>query len=543
MAHETYANKFGLRPIALGRRGMVATANPLATQAGVRMFARGGNAVDAIVAAAAAIGVVEPYMSGAAGCGVLLLTLPGKTPRALDFLGRAPAAATPEKLQGKARDTGILSVAVPGNLAGWARVLADHGTVSLAEALEPAIELAEGGIPMTVFDRQMFDESYGNLNPEGIKTYLHGGRPPAVGARLAQPNLAATFRKIARDGIGVVYEGEIAAAIVRDMAELGGLITVQDLTAYPATLGWTEPLSTTYRGVQVFTTPPPSSGIQILETLNGMAGWELGGMEHLGPDHLALIAEASRAARMDTDRFVGDPAFVKVPVARLLSKEHTEELRAEMRARLARSGGRGGSAAGGPSGTASTTHLAACDASGMAVNITHSLGSGFGSGVVVRGTGLALNNALHWTSTTPGHPNLVQAGKKHEWPVAPLHLFRDGQFWATVGTPGSYGILVTTVQVVANMIDFGLNIQDAIGAPRFRWLDEAVNPLPAETLRIESRVPEATRQALVERGYMLEMLGAWSMRVGGVQATLRDRETGWLMGGADPRRNGYAMGW
>lgn len=543
MAHETYANKFGLRPLALGRRGMVATANPLATQAGVRMFARGGNAVDAVVAAAAAIGVVEPYMSGAAGCGVLLVTLPGKMPRALNFLGRAPAAATPEKLQGKARDTGVLSVAVPGNLAGWARVLADHGSVSLAEALEPAIELAEGGIPMTVFDRQMFDENFGGLNPEGAKTYLHDGRPPAVGARLAQPNLAATFRKIARDGIGVVYEGEIAEAIARDMAEFGGLITVQDLKAYPATLEWTEPLSTTYRGVQVYTTPPPSSGIQILETLNGIAGWEPGEMDHLGPDHLALIAEASRVARMDTDRFVGDPAFVQVPVERLLSKEHTEELRSQMRARLERMRGRGGSAAAGPGGTASTTHLAACDSSGMAVNITHSLGSGFGSGVVVRGTGLALNNALHWTSTEPGHPNLVQAGKKHEWPVAPLHLFRDDQFWATVGTPGSYGILVTTVQVVANMIDFGLNIQDAIGAPRFRWLDETANPLPAETLRIESRVPEATRQALIERGYTLEMLGAWSMRVGGVQATLRDRESGWLMGGADPRRNGYAMGW
>jgi gamma-glutamyltranspeptidase/glutathione hydrolase len=542
MGHETYANKFGLRPIALGRRGMVATANPLATQAGVRMLARGGNAVDAIVAAAAAIGVVEPYMSGAAGCGVLLLTLPGRTPRALDFLGRAPTAATPEQLAGSARDIGPLSVAVPGNLAGWARVLADHGTVSLAEALEPAIELAEGGFPFTVFDRQMLDENHGRLNPEGARNYLHDGRPPAVGARVAQPNLAATFRKVARDGIGVFYEGEIGAAIARDMADLGGLITLQDLKAYPATLEWAEPLAATYRGARVFTTPPPSSGIQILETLNGMAGWELGTLEHLGPDHLAVIAEASRAARMDTDRFVGDPAFVPVPVARLLSEEHTGELRTEMRARLGRSRGPGGPGAG-SAGTASTTHLAACDASGMAVSITHSLGSGFGSGVVVRGTGLALNNALHWTSTTSGHPNLVQGGKKHEWPVAPLHLFKDGQFWATVGTPGSYGILVTTVQVVANLIDFGLNIQDAIAAPRFRWADETADPLPAETLRIESRVPEAARQALVERGYQLDVLGAWSMRVGGAQATLRDRETGWLMGGADPRRNGYAMGW
>ena len=546
MPHETYATKFGLRPVALGRRGMVATANPLATQAGVRMLARGGNAVDAIVAAAAAIGVSEPYMSGMAGCGVLLLTLPGRTPRALNFLGRAPEAATPERLAGKDRYTGIFSVAVPGNLAGWARVLVDHGTVSLADALEPAIELAEGGLPMTVFDRQMFDEHYERLDAEGARTYLHRGRPPEIGARLAQPNLGTSFRKIAREGIGVFYAGELAAAIVRDMAAQGGLVTRRDLEAYPATLAWTDARATTYRGVEVFAPPPPSSAIQILEILNGMAGWDLSATEHLGPDHLAVIAEACRAARLDTDRFVADPDFVSVPVERLLSRERSEALRAEMRARLAQRGRpavAAGGSSGGAAGTASTTHLAACDASGMAVNITHSLGGGFGSGVVVHGTGIALNNALHWTSLAAEHPNRIEPHKRHEWPVAPLHLLRNRQFWATVGTPGSYGILVTTVQVVSNLIDFGLNIQDAIAAPRFRWADEAIDPLPAETLRIESRVPEATREALAARGYTLDMLGAWSMRVGGVQAVMRDPATGWLMGGADPRRNGYAVGW
>ena len=545
MGHETYANRFGLRPIALGRRGMVATANPLATQAGVRMLARGGNAVDAIVAAAAAIGVVEPYMSGLAGCGVLMLTPPGGIPRVLNFLGRAPEGATPAALLDQ-RDVGPRSVAVPGNLAGWARVLADHGTVSLAEALEPAIELGEQGIPMTVFDRQMFDESHTRLNREGARVYLRDGRPPDIGARIAQPDLAATFRKIARHGIGVVYEGEIAEAIARDLAAGGGLITVRDLKAYPATLEWTEPLATTYRGVRVFAPAPPSSAIQILLTLDAMAGWELGTLEHLGPDHLVVIAEASRAARMDTDRYVGDPAFVSVPVERLISRAHVEELQAEMRVRLARLGGpaaRPRSVAAPAAATASTTHLAACDSSGVAVNITHSLGSGFGSGVVVPGTGVALNNALHWTSTAEGHPNRVQSGKRHEWPVAPLHLFRDGRFWATVGTPGSYGILVTTVQVLSNLIDFGLNVQDAIGAPRFRWADETADPLPAETLRMESRVPESTRDGLARRGYAVELLGAWSMRVGGVQAVMHDAGTGWLMGAADPRRNGYAVGW
>ncbi len=539
--HETYATRFGLRPVALGRRGIVATANPLATLAGLRMLARGGNAVDALVAAAAAVGVAEPYMSGLAGCGVLVLTRPGHRPRVLNFLGRAPSGVIRERLHGANHTSGPSSVAVPGNLAGWARVLADHGTLSLGDVLEPAIELAEAGPPLTGFDRQMFDEHLTHLDAETARTYLHNGRTPAVGAPLRQPDLAASFRRIAREGIQVVYGGPIGDGIV---TALGGLMARRDLETYPERLGWDEPLSVTYRDVEVFTAAPPSSGLQVLQTLNGMAGWNIGALEHLGPDHLALIAEAARAARLDTHRHIGDPDVVAVPVERLLSAARTDALRAEMRARLEAPRRPVAVAGGSDAGSgASTTHLAAMDSSGLAVNVTQSLGNGFGSGIVIPGTGVCLNNALHWTSTEPDHPNVVQPGKRHEWPVAPVQLFRDGQLWGTVGTPGSYGILVTTVQVLANLIDFGLNVQDAIGAPRFRWLDEAIDRLPADTMRIESRVPEATRRALAARGYGLEVMGPWSMRVGGVQAVLRDVATGWLMGGADPRRNGYAMGW
>ncbi len=539
--HETYASRFSFRPVALGRRGMVASANPLATLAGLKILARGGNAVDALVATAAAIGVAEPYMSGLAGCGVLVLTRPGHRPKVLNFLGRAPSGTTREKMHGANHTSGPLSVAVPGNLAGWARVLADHGTLPLAEVLEPAAELAEAGPPLTPFDQKMFDEHLTHLDAEAGRNYLRGGRTPAVGTPLAQPNLAASFRRIGREGIDVVYGGALGDGIA---GALGGLMTKNDLQSYPERLRWDEPLSTTYRDVEVFAPPPPSSGSQVLQTLNGMGGWDVGSLAHLGPDHLAVIAEAARVARMDTHRHIGDPDVVAVPTERLMSQARTEEIRAEMRARLDASrrpvAVAGGS--GGDSG-ASTTHLAAMDASGLAVNVTQSLGNGFGSGIVVPGTGICLNNALHWTSTDPGHPNVVQPGKRHEWPVAPIHLFRGGKLWGTVGTPGSYGILVTTVQVICNLIDFGLSVQDAIGAPRLRWLDEAIDRLPAETLRIESRVPEATRRALAARGYAMEVMGAWSMRVGGVQAILRDEASGWLMGGADPRRNGYAMGW
>jgi gamma-glutamyltranspeptidase/glutathione hydrolase len=539
--HETYATRFSVRPVALGRRGMVATANPLATLAGLRMLARGGNAVDALVAAAAAIGVAEPYMSGLAGCGVLVLTRPGHRPQVLDFLGRAPSGTSRERLHGANHTSGPLSVAVPGNLARWGRVLADYGTLPLGDVLEPAAELAEAGPPLTLFDRRMFDEHLAHLDAEAVRTYLHGDRTPALGAPLAQPNLASTFRRIGRESIGTLYGGPLGDGLV---AALGGIMTRRDLETYPDRLRWEDALATTYRDVEVFAPPPPSSALQVLQTLNGMAGWDVGSLEHLGPDHLAVIAEAARAARLDTHRYIGDPDAVTVPVERLLSPTHTEALRAEMRGRLGASR-RPVAVAGGSdtAGAASTTHLAAMDASGLAVNVTQSLGNGFGSGIVVPGTGVCLNNALHWTSTDPGHPNVVAPGKRHEWPVAPIQLFRGGKLWATVGTPGSYGILVTTVQVLANLIDFGLNVQDAIGAPRFRWLDEAIDPLPADTMRIESRVPEATRRTLATRGYGLEVMGPWSMRVGGVQAIVRDVATGWLMGGADPRRNGYAMGW
>lgn len=538
--HTTYATRFGLRPVAYGRRGVVATANPLATMAGIRMLAEGGNAVDAVVAAAAAVGVVEPYMSGLAGCGTLMLTRPGAVPKALVFLGRAPAAATAERFAGGLPDVGYEGACVPGNLAGWARVLAEHGTMPLARVLEPAIEYAEHGVPFTPFDEMMFRESAPRLTQEGVATYLHDGAVPRPGTLLVQPDLAATLRRIGAEGPGYLYEGPLGWAIGALMRERGGLLSGQDLREYPESLHWADPLALAYRGVTVYAPPPPTSAVQVLATLGILERFHLAATEHLGPEHIGLVAEASRLARLDTDRYVGDPDAADIPVDRMLAADHLEALGREVEARRGEAGSAPASGAG---VTGSTTHLAAADSSGLAVNLTHSLGHGFGCGVVVPGTGVCLNNAMHWFSNRAGHPNRIAPGKRHEWPIAPVHLYRDGRFWATIGTPGSYGILVTTVQVLVNLIDFGLNLQDAIGAPRFRWIDDVADPLPARALRVESRMPEATRAALGRRGYGVDTLGPWSMRVGGVQAVLADPDTGWLAGAADPRRNGYAVAW
>jgi gamma-glutamyltranspeptidase/glutathione hydrolase len=446
-------------------------------------------------------------------------------------------------------DAGYEGACVPGNLAAWARVLAEHGTMPLARVLEPAIEYAERGIPFTPFDEMMFRESAPRLTQEGVATYLHGGAVPRPGTLLVQSDLAATFRRIGADGPGYLYEGPLGQAIGRLMRERGGLVSEQDLRDYPESLHWADPISIRYRGVTVYAPPPPTSAVQVLETLGLLNGFDLAGTEHLGPEHVGVVAEAARLARLDTDRYVGDPDAVAVPLDRLLSASHLDAVRSQLDPQAWTNAGRHGAAAsprraaGPDGGTRSTTHLAAADASGLAVNITQSLGHGFGCGVVVPGTGVCLNNAMHWFTSRAGHPNQVAPGKRHEWPIAPVHLFRDGAFWSTVGTPGSYGILVTTVQVLVNLIDFGLNLQDAIGAPRFRWIDDVADPLPARALRIESRMPEATRAAFAGRGYGVDTLGPWSMRVGGVQAVQIDSHSGWLAGAADPRRNGYAVAW
>jgi len=519
---------------------MVATANPLASLAGIRMFEQGGNAVDAAVAAAAAIGVVEPYMSGLAGCGTLMLTRPNETPRALVFFGRAPGMGTLDRFGEAPPDTGYLAPAVPGNLAGWARVLQDYGTLPLPQVLEPAIEYAEKGIPFTPFDRQMFAEFGSRLTTDGSETY-HPSRT-GTGETLTQRDLAETLRQIGRHGIGYLYDGPLGQALERSMEANGGLLRLADLRPYPDSLRWEEPLRTTYRGITVYAPPPPSSALQLLITLNLLGELDVRSTAHLSPGHIAMVAEAARTARMETDRHVADPSFKTISVEQLLSARHTHELLHEVQSRLNAPRVNSGYPRGKP-GVGLTTHLAAADASGLAINITHSLGNPFGSGVVVPHTGVCLNNCMYWFSVTPGHPNVVEPGKRHEWPVAPLHLFRDRQFWGTIGTPGSYGILVTTVQVLVHLVDFGLNLQDAIAAPRFRWVDDVGDPLPARVMRMESRVPQATRDALEARGYEIETLGAWTLQVGGVQGILTDRETGWISGAGDPRRNSYALGW
>jgi gamma-glutamyltranspeptidase / glutathione hydrolase len=586
VSYEGGASEFGVRPVALGRRGMVASANPLATQAGIRMLAAGGNAIDAAVATAVAVTVAEPYFSGVGGIGIAVVTLPGGETRSLNFMGRSPADARPEIFTPQTQDLGAMAPMVPGNVAGWARLHGEYGRLPVAQVLEPAIELADGGVPITVFDHERTVQSMERLtpHPDAARTYLHDGRPYGVGELLRQPGLAETLRTIAEDGWMTFYEGRIGRTISAWMGAHGGLITEDDLQRYPATLVWETPVTASYRGYELRTCPPPSSAVQVLQTLRVLEAFDLGEMEHLGPDYLAVVAEAIRLARMDAASHVADPRFVEVPLAWMLGDERVGELRAEVIRRLdttrrrgrpgrtersARSGARrsrGGIRRARPAPERSTTHLAAADGSGLAVNVTQTLGSGYGSGVVIGRTGIAMNNGHHWCTLIPGDHKEIAPGKRRESPSSPVHAFgvreapvapthsfgidplgpahaaRGGRLAFMIGTPGSYGIPQTTVQMIINLIDFGRNIQDAIAAPRFRWKDDVGDPLPPKVLILEGRFSSAAQKALAARGYRLEIVEDWSLRVGGGQGIVF-REDRWLMGGADPRRNGYAMGW
>jgi gamma-glutamyltranspeptidase/glutathione hydrolase len=566
---------------------MVASANPLATHAGIRMLAAGGNAADAAVATAVAITVTEPYFSAVGGIGIAVITHPSGETRTLNFMGRSPQRARPEMFTTETQDLGPMAPMVPGNMAGWARLHGEFGRLSLGQVLEPAIELADEGIPVTRFDYERSLQNADRLtpHPDAAATYLRDGRPYNVGETFRQPGLAETLRTIAREGWMAFYEGGIGRAIGTWMAEHGGLITEEDLKMYPGTLKWEAPITATYRGYELRTCPPPSSAVQVLQTLRTLEAFDVGKMEHLGPDYLALLAETIRLARMDAASNVADPNFVDVPIAWMLSDERIEELRAEVsrrleawrkRSRAARASRNGRSGArrratgrvrrARPARERSTTHLAAADGAGLAINITQTLGSGYGSGVVIGNTGIAMNNGHHWCTLIPGDRKEIAPGKRRESPTSPVHAFgvqeapvapthsfgidplgpahasRGGRLAFMIGTPGSYGIPQTTAQMIINLIDFDRNVQDAIAAPRFRWKDDVGDPLPPKVLLLEGRFPPAVQKALAARGYRIEVLEDWSMRVGGGQG-ITFREDGWLTGGADPRRNGYAMGW
>jgi gamma-glutamyltranspeptidase/glutathione hydrolase len=525
----------GQRPLVSSLRGMVAAAHPLAAFAGARILREGGNAFDAAVATAAALNVVEPFMSGLAGLGMATCySAEARAVRCLDFCPGVPKHLDVASLGKQDIFIGSRASAVPGNLAGWARLAGDLGTLPLADLLAPAIELAREGFPVTDGLPAVTPEWWDlrSRDPEWVRVYSDGSAGMRPGWILRQPDLAATFERIAADGPAVLYGGPLGQAMVKHLAAGGGALRMEDLEAMQA--HWVEPLRVDYRGLAVHTLPPPAEAFQFLLTLGILGGVDLAAMQRDGAGHLDAVF---RAVRLAAEARIRNNRCPPAQAARLLG----EESLAGLRARHAAGEGLEGrtqqfQAITDPSLLGMreyTTSLSTADAEGNMVCITQSLGSIYGSGVVIPGTGVCMNNFLNWGDLDPASPNHLRAGERMAMCLAPSISTRAGAPVLALGTPGSYGILHTQVQAMVQHLDFGLPLQQAIEAPRARLWD-------GRRVSLESRVgPEVVAQ-LAALGHDVQPTDPWTRKVGGMQAIARCPATGVLTGAADPRRDGYA---
>jgi gamma-glutamyltranspeptidase/glutathione hydrolase len=526
----------------MGTRGAVTSAHPLASMAGVRTLLAGGNAVDAAVAVGATLNVVEPFMSSCGGIGLLLISRAKTGERhVLDFIGRAPRAADAVRCTEDELVGGPRACATPGNLGGWMAAHERFGVLPRATVLGPAIELAEQGVPMTWKSVEFVEKARETLarSAEAQRLYLGNGGPRA-GKVVTYKELAATFRQVAEGGAEAFYKGPIAKAIARAVQEAGGWLAEEDLAAFTAE--WRQPVTIRFRDQDVCSMPPPFSAFQMLETLNILEGFDLRGFGHNSVEYLHHLIEAIKLASADRLAY----AYIDdVPIAGLVSKAYAASQRGRLDAKRAAVSEGERHAPGRLAGqieeghparfeNEQTTHFACADAEGTVVSVTQTLGSPFGSGFAVPGTGIVLNNAHRWTDRDPASPNVLRPGRKSVTMMSPTQVFRDGRFVLSIGTPGSYGILQTTAQMLLNVLEFGFNVQEAIEAPRVRvYRDRLVDA--------EARIPDGTRTALGERGHQVNTIDDWSWIVGGGQGIARDPESGALMAGADPRRDGYAL--
>jgi gamma-glutamyltranspeptidase/glutathione hydrolase len=538
-------------------RALVVSPHPVATAAGVEILREGGNAVDAAIAASFALAVAQPQSTGLGGGGFLLVRLADGRAFAIDARETAPAAAAPDLYTrpGVPEDASLvggLAVATPGLVAGLALAQEAHGTLPLARVLAPAIRLAAEGYEVGAYQVRFMQEMRRRGVAERFPELARIHFPPGATARtrLVQADLARTLRAIAATGPRAFYEGPVAEAIAKAAIEHGGILTTGDLARYQPVVR--QPLTGRFRGFEVLAFPPPSSGgVTLLQILNVLEGFELAKLGMNSSAAIHRIAEAMKLAFADRAVHLGDPDFAELPVARLLDPAYAAELRARIdpprwrRApwtwgqdeRAIRVEGPGFPPAG-----AGTAHLSVADAAGNAVAITQTINTPYGSLVVAPGTGVVLNNEMDDFATRPGRPNAfglvalagangVAPGKRPLSSMAPLIVLEGDRLRFVAGSNGGPRIITTTLLALLNHLEFGMDVSEAVAAPRFhhQWL-------PDELL-LESLIPVEVVRALEARGHTVktsEDLG------GGVEAIAFDPETGLLTGGADPRRDGEA---
>lgn len=552
------------RDLAVSRNGMVAAKHPWAVKAGLDVLEAGGNAVDAAVTAAFAIGVVEPWMSGVGGAGFMTIQLVDGERKVIDYFGRAPLAAKPDMFEltedfrpdgvgfGGVKDQanayGSLSAAVPGMVAGMSTALEQFGTIGLDRAVAPAINYAEAGLPIDWYNGMLLASQLGVIrrDPETSRIFLRHGTTPAplfgeAIPSIPQPDLAQTLRRIASHGPDGFYRGEIAERIAEHMHKSGGLITTEDLAKYQPTV--VDPLAIPYRDVELLLLPYQAGGITIAETFNIVEGFDLRSTGFNTVTSLHLLAEASKRSHADRFAYVGDPDFVDIDWAALSSKEYAARRRAEIDQRqatqvIAGSGiSRGGSAETSTQADGGcTTHLSVVDAAGNMVSLTQTLTLIFGSAVTVPGTGVLLNDNMNLFDPLPGRNNSIAPWKRPASSMAHVMAVKDGVPVLGVGAPGGRRIMDTCMQMALDVIEFGMDIQSACAAP----LIDCAGP----ELLIDDRVPLATRDALRAMGHnVLDVEVSFSPRgFASPTGVAVDGKTGLRYGGADPFGIGIAAG-
>jgi len=530
----------------VGRKTMVVAAHPLAVEAGLKILKEGGNAIDGAVATACALNVAEPFASGIGGGGFMIIYLARENRvTVINFREKAPSAFYAEIFIEKGEEAPTwrtvkgTAVGVPGALAGWDLALRRYGTKQLAQVMQPAIDLAERGFKISETFSSINKEEYEKiLTNAGEKTvYLNNGLPYEPGDDFRNPELARTLRLIAQKGIDVFYKGEIASKIVKAVREKEGLMTLEDLASYRAVE--VEPLRGQYRGAEIFTIPPPGSGLHLIQLLNIASFWPISQWGLNSAHYLHHLTEAMRLVFADREAYLGDPDYVQVPVEKLLSPDS-----ARLKANLIRSNGvlmeylpeeiKEKTEAG------NTTHLCVIDDKGNAVALTQSINHFFGSGIIPEGTGFILNNQLDDFASTSSGPNAPGPGRRPASSMAPLFLFQEGKLRLILGSPGGTRIFPCLAEIIINIIDFGLSLDEAIEAPRFFSYSQNGRIRP---LSLEPRFPQATIKELEALGHKITIREAYDKYFGGAQGILIDDKRGLILGGADSRRDGFGRGY
>lgn len=511
------------RPVVMGTRGMVATGHPLASDAAVDVLKAGGNAIDAALCASAVLSVVKSYHCGLGGdlFGIFYSVNEGM-PLIINGSGRSPREIRRELFSQDIPHRGILSASTPGTVDGWFEAAAKLGSRSMAELLEPAIDYAKAGFPVFPHLANVIRASKNSLavSPAWSSIFLPHGKTPEVGDLLVQKDLAASLAAIAVGGRDAFYEGEIARSIVRTSEDYGGCFSLQDFVGHRSR--WQERLSTTYRGYEICVPSPNSFGLLLLLQLKRLAQYNPSNYGHNTPEYVALQVGIKEEAWRAGQRWIGDPDEYDYQAVLEFLNRFPIDLTATGIIPSADHG-------------RSTTYVSVADKFGNWASLIQSVHQSFGCGIVVDGTGIVLNNRMSGFNLIPGHPNELAPGKLPAHTLSPALVLKEGKPILAIGTPGGLGQTQFLTQTLCNLFDFGMNIQEAVEAPR--WQSEQTGHV-----ELESRFSDDVGKLLLRHGYDVKVRGGWEFAFGGVESVFLHRNHV-FMGAADPRREGYAIGY